>query len=136
MADIIPLHEKLQHVKDKKALAERKRKLLAARSVLQQSKGTYRCEKCLDLIDPSEIGSRDEHRKLRVPYIFCDVCFEEYIDFVDQLQGRVDADRYWQNDIWLEGWKRWIDYRGTMDRYLRSPEFRRLLEELKQPDPY
>ncbi|CAB5164794.1 hypothetical protein D3OALGA1CA_5303 [Olavius algarvensis associated proteobacterium Delta 3] len=74
---------------------------------------------------------------LRIPYRFCSVCSEEYIDYIEYLKGRIDSDRYWHNETWVEAWGKWIDYQSTIDRYIKSKEFVQLLDELKSttPDP-
>ncbi len=133
MADIISLENKFQEERDKKEAAERMHKLQAVRSVLQEAKGILTCEKChRDIGDAAVKQERDP----RVPYLFCGSCAEEYVDYIERLQGRGDKSCYWRNRQWFEIWKRWIDYRGTIDTYLQSKEFRRLLEELKQMGPF
>ena len=71
----------------------------------------------------------------RIPYRFCESCSEEYIDYIERLKGKGDSDCYWHNDDWLEIWKRWIDYQGVIDRYLKSKEFIQLVQELKDTKP-
>jgi len=77
----------------------------------------------------------EERKNLRVPYLFCESCADEYVEYIERLKGKDDPNCYWRNEIWLELWKRWIDYQGTVDRYIRSKEFKQLVEELKQPEP-
>ncbi|AOY57391.1 hypothetical protein B2D07_02950 [Desulfococcus multivorans] len=133
MADIISLENKFQEAREKKVAADRKRKLQAVRAVLQEAKGILTCEKCHQELD-DEAAHRE--RDLRVPYVFCDSCAEEYVDYIERLQGRGDQTCYWRNRQWFDVWRRWIDYRGTIDTYLQSKEFRQLLEELKQVGPF
>jgi hypothetical protein len=73
--------------------------------------------------------------RLRVPYRFCASCSEEYIDYIERLKGGGDSECYWRNDEWLESWRRWIDYQGALDRFIRSKEFSRLLKELEETTP-
>jgi hypothetical protein len=133
MADIISLENKFQEVRDKKVADDRRRKLQAVRSVLQEAKGILTCEKCHHVLGDEALH---RERDLRVPYLFCGSCAEEYIDYIERLQGRGDEACYWRNRQWFDIWKRWIEYRGAIDTYLRSKEFRRLLEELKQVGPF
>ena len=74
----------------------------------------------------------DEAPKL--PYRFCEGCLEEYLDYINRLKGIDNPDFYWHNPAWMEGWNLWINYQGAMDRYLKSPEFKRLIKEM-QEDP-
>lgn len=131
MADIISLGDKLKQTEEEKQELIRKRKILAVQKVFQCSQCAFKCEKCGVQMCQSEQREQKETREFRVPYRFCDSCSEEYLDYIERLQGRGDPDRYWHNADWLEVWKRWIDYQRGMDRYMRSKEFVQLLEELK-----
>lgn len=133
MADIISLENRFLEAQEKKVAAERRRKLLAVRAVLQEANGILACEKCHRELD-GEVVYRE--RDPRVPYLFCRSCAEEYVDYIERLQGRGEKACYWRNRQWFDIWKRWIEYRGAVDTYLRSKEFRRLLEELKQVGPF
>ena len=132
MADIIHFCNKLQHTQDKKAEINRKRKLLAVQKVFQCTQCAYKCEKCGTQINPEERDNKPEKGRLRVPYRFCESCSEEYVDYIERLKGGGDPDCYWHNEVWLESWRRWIDYQGVVDRYLKSKEFVQLLHELKE----
>jgi hypothetical protein len=134
MADIISINKKLQEVQDRRDDAEHRRKVTAARNVLYKSRGGSLCEKCHQDLTRDKVDRTQRNPK--VPYDFCEVCAEEYSDYIARLQGEGDLDCYWRNEVWMETWKRWIDYRGTMDYYARTKEFRQLIEELRQPDPY
>ena len=131
MANVISLDDKIKLGKDKKATLIHTRKILAVRKVLQCTQCAFKCEKC---------GTQIEHtynldaagRNTRIPYRFCDSCSEEYIDYINRLQGKGDPDCYWHNNAWLSAWKQWIDYRSASDSYLKSKEFVRLVNELKQ----
>jgi hypothetical protein len=134
MADIISLNVKLQDVKEKKEALTRKRKLAAIRSVFQDVRRTFRCEKCYRQVE-SDPPQDDELRNMRVPYRFCGSCTDEYIDYIERLKGKGDPDCYWHNDAWLDLWHNWIDYQGSLDYYLKTKEFKQLLQELREPDP-
>ncbi|MGA8179733.1 MAG: hypothetical protein WB792_06710 [Desulfobacterales bacterium] len=135
MANIIELDKKLKHTKEKKAEIIRKRKILAVQKIFQCMHCAFKCEKCGTQIQPDEHHQQRSISDLRVPYRFCESCAEEYIDFIERLKGRGDSEYYWHNDIWLEMWRKWIDYQGAIDTYLKSKEFRQLLEELKDTRP-
>lgn len=135
MADIISIDAKLHDARQRKKNLARKRKLAAIRSVFQEARRTFRCEKCyrqLDLPDPDE---EEEEPNLRVPYRFCESCSEEYVDYIEKLKGKRNPDCYWHNDAWRETWHRWIDYQGAVDTYLKTKEFKQLIQELKEDDP-
>jgi len=132
MADIINIEKKRQHSKEKKAEIIKKRKLLAVQKVFQCTHCAFKCEKCGTQINPEERAQESENGRVKVTHRFCDSCSEEYIDYIERLNGRGDPDCYWHNDFWLESWRRWIDYQGVIDSYLKSKEFVQLLQELKE----
>jgi Pyruvate/2-oxoacid:ferredoxin oxidoreductase delta subunit len=135
VTNIIELDKKLKHTKEKKAEIIRKRKILAVQKVFQCMHCAFKCEKCGTQIQPDEHRQQRAISDLRVPYRFCESCAEEYIDFIERLKGRGDPEYYWHNDIWLEMWRKWIDYQGAIDTYLKSKEFKQLLAELKDTRP-
>ena len=135
MTNIIELDKKLKHTKEKKAEIIRKRKILAVQKIFQCMHCAFKCEKCGIQIQPDEHRQQRAISDLRVPYRFCESCAEEYIDFIERLKGRGDPEYYWHNDIWLEMWRKWIDYQGAIDTYLKSKEFKQLLAELKDTRP-
>ena len=131
MADIISLDDKLKQTREEKEALVRRRKILAVQKVFQCTQCAFKCEKCGTQISQAEKEKEIDDGGIRVPYRFCDSCSEEYLDYIERLQGRGDLDRYWHNDDWLEVWRKWIDYQSVMGRYLRSKEFMQLLKELK-----
>lgn len=134
MADIIPLDNKRQSTEDKNAVHLRDRKLRAVQSVMQHVRDTSRCEKC-GMATTGTPERTANAPSLRVPYRFCNGCSEEYTDYIDHLKGDGNPAHYWQQEEWLQSWSRWIDYQGTVDRYLKSGAFRALLDELKSNRP-
>jgi hypothetical protein len=128
MSKVISLDDKLKLTARDKAQVMRKRKIMAVRQVFQCTHCASKCERCGTSLGPE---NRTISNNIRVPYNFCDSCAEEYIDYIDTLQGKGPPDAYWHNHEWLNVWRTWIEYQGTIDQYLRSKEFRRLIEELR-----
>jgi hypothetical protein len=135
VSNIIQLDQKLQHTKEKKAEIIKKRKILAVQKAFQCTQCAFKCEKCGTQIDPGDKGQQKLRGDLRVPYRFCESCSEEYVDYIERLKGKGSSECYWHNDIWLELWRKWIDYQGIVDQYLKSKEFQQLLEELRHTMP-
>ena len=135
MAEIISIDGKLELAKEKKEAIIRKRKILAVQKVFQCTHCAFKCEKCGTQIERRKENKTKIERDLRVPYNFCAACKAEYIDYIERLQGGGDPDCYWHNDAWIDAWKTWIDYQSSVDRYLKSKEFIRLLQEFKQTRP-
>jgi hypothetical protein len=134
VAEIISLDAKLQDAINKKHELTRRRKLLAVKKVFQCTHCSFKCEKCGTQITETESKS-DSYTNLRVPYRFCESCKEEYVDYIDRLQGEGDEDCYWHNDEWADTWQKWIEYQGAIDRYTKSKDFLNLIKELKQTRP-
>ena len=132
VADIISLDDKLETSREKKASLRRRQKAVTVRRVVQCSNCSFKCEKCGTPIEPRP-GEKTERPK--PPYKFCEACEDEYLDYIERLQGRGDPDCYWHNDAWIDSWRKWIDYQGSVDHYVKSKEFLRLLQEFKQSSP-
>ena len=135
MANIISFNEKKGLAAEKQATLIRKRKVQAVRKVFQCTHCALKCEKCGAQISGESNDTEPYRRKLNVPYNFCDECSDEYLDYIERLQGGGDPDCYWHNEAWLDSWKRWIDYQSSVDQYLKSKEFKQLLNELRQTGP-
>jgi hypothetical protein len=131
VADIISFDHKVQPAREKMAAVRRKEKALAVRRVFQCTNCSHKCEKCGTQMEPGAGVVRDGIGHPPLPYKFCDACQDEYLDYLDRLQGGGDPECYWRNEAWLYSWKKWIDYQGSVDRYLKSKEFLKLLQEFK-----
>ena len=134
MTDIIYLDAKRPLLPKAGADIDRRRKALAVQKVLHCTRCHMKCEKCGSQIN-TKAQESGKDIQIRVPYRFCESCSEEYIDYIERLKGAGDTECYWRNDSWLESWRRWIDYRSAVDRFIRSREFYRLLRELKEDKP-
>jgi hypothetical protein len=132
VADIISFDHKIESAREKKTASKRKQKVLAVRRVFQCTSCSFKCEKCGTQIEPSPGRREDTKPHPRLPYTFCEACEDEYLDYIERLQGRGDADCYWRNDAWMDAWRKWIDYQGSVDRYVKSKEFLQLIQEIKQ----
>ena len=132
MADIIPLDEKLNLLKNKKDALDRKRKIQAVQNVFRCVRCAFKCEKCGISIDHQHEAPQSEREISKIPYNFCESCREEYEDYISYVKGKVDPSYYWYNDTWASLWRNWINYQSSLDNFLKSKEFKSLLMELKQ----
>jgi len=130
MSKIISLDDKLKLSAEQRADVVRKRKIMAVRKVFQCTHCASKCERCSISLGPE---NRSQADNTRIPYHFCDSCAEEYVEYIDRLQGKSDSEAFWYNHAWMKVWQSWIEYQGAIDQYLRSREFRQLLAELR-PD--
>lgn len=133
MADIISLNDKLQLAEERRAVRDRRRKIRAVQRAFQCSRCALKCEKCGSQLacDCQAPGTSQSG----VPYHFCESCSEEYQEYIERLQGDGDPACYWHNDAWLATWKQWIDYQRAKENYIKSPEFMRLIQEMRQIGP-
>jgi hypothetical protein len=60
---------------------------------------------------------------------------EEFNDYIKKIKGKGDSDSYCHNDAWIDAWKTWIDHQNAISQYLKSKEFKQLLQEFKQNEP-
>jgi len=135
VADIIPLDEKIQILKNKKSALVRKRKIQAVQNVFRCVRCAFKCEKCGMSIEFKNRNRSAKSDTFKIPYNFCENCREEYIDYINYLKGNKNPDNYWYNDSWMQLWKGWIDYQSFLDGYLKSKEFKTLLLEMKKNTP-
>jgi hypothetical protein len=128
MENIISLDKKRQLAQEQQDTLVRKRKLLAVRKIFRCTHCASKCEKCGVQVTTE---NQPQAPGFRIPYHFCDTCSQEYLDYIEALQGKRDTAVYWHNDTWMKVWATWIEHQGAIDSYLKSKEFERLLEELK-----
>lgn len=132
MSKIIPLDDRLKLTAEKRAAVLRKQKIMAVRKLFQCTHCAAKCERCGISLSADPSSGQSPHP--RTPYHFCNSCADEYIDYINRLQGKGNPEAYWHNDHWMKVWQTWIEYQGATDQYLRSKEFRRLLDELGPGD--
>jgi hypothetical protein len=121
----------LAQAKNKQAASRDKRKRLAVQQMYQCAGCAAVCERCSAPVAAGCNCEADQKHERRIPYRFCDDCAEEFVDYIERLQGRGDKDLYWRNEAWMEVWATWINHRAALDRHFRSEGFARLLEDLK-----
>ena len=134
MADVISLDKKKKVAEAQREAQVRRRKIQAVQKVFQCTHCAFKCEKCGTQLDDTA-DAQAAPKGPRMPYRFCAGCMEEYVDYIERLQGKGDSDAYWHNDVWMAMWRGWIDYQSSMDSYLKSKEFVQLMQELKQTRP-
>lgn len=122
----------MQLAKEKEAAILKKRKILAVQKIFQCTQCTFKCEKCGTQISMDRLNVESTKYNPNSPYRFCESCSEEYIEYIKQTKGENVSDCYWHNEAWTKVWKTWIDYQGSINRYLKSKEFIQLLNEIKQ----
>jgi len=132
MADIIAIDKKRKIKDNERSGLIRMHKIMAVRKVFHCTHCASKCEKCGSQLGPDTVKGQASKQNRHIPYNFCENCSEEYIDYIERLQGNGNPAYYWHNDAWLDIWQKWIHYQHAIDTFLKSKEFTRLLQELKQ----
>lgn len=132
MDNIISLNEKLKHTEKQRAEIERKQKIMSVRKAFQCASCAARCERCGSPVGYDHNSVKSD---FKMPYSFCDICGQEYLEYIEALKGKGDKENYWHNDAWLRVWSTWIEHKGAIDSYIRSKEFEMLLNELNSDQP-
>jgi hypothetical protein len=135
MADVITIDKKRKMKDKERSELIRMRKILAVRKIFHCTQCASKCEKCGTQIGVTHNERHHSSEHTGIPYNFCESCTEEYLDYIARLQGSGNPEYYWHNDAWLDIWQKWIHYQHTIDTYLKTKEFTRLLQELKQDRP-
>ncbi len=134
MANIISLNDKLQRAAEKRAAQDRRRKIRAVQKVFQCSRCALKCEKCGAQL---ECGCQaPPTAQSGLPYHLCEGCSEEYQAYLKRLQSDGEPTCYWYNAAWMATWKHWINYQSAKENFINSPEFVRLMQELRQIGPH
>ena len=122
MAEIIDLHRRAG-AQQKQQEAQARRRAGAVAAALSCGLCPRRCAHCGLAIEDPPIASSP------APYPFCVPCLEEYQAFFRREQGHGQPEAYWHTAQWSAMWRAWLEHMGANDRFRRSPEFLRLMEE-------
>jgi hypothetical protein len=130
MKKIISLEERIEDKRQKERLEQYRGKIETIQKVLQCSACHLKCAMCGTQIEGS--GGSGCNVAVHSGLQFCDSCGEEFREFLAIKKGQKEPDLFWHNKEWKEMWSAWLDYRKAMSAFLRSPEFKLLLEELNE----
>jgi hypothetical protein len=130
MKKIVSLEERIENKKHKEKLELYRGRIETVQKILQCSSCNLKCAMCGMQIQEQESGCCHPggHTGLRL----CSCCREEFEEFLAIQKGQKEPDLFWHNKEWREMWSAWLDYRRAMAGFLRSAEFRLLLEELNE----
>jgi hypothetical protein len=100
-----------------------RRKAQAVAAALACGLCPHRCAYCGLPIEDPVFSLRS------APYPFCDPCREEYLAFLRYQEGITDHVEYWHTEAWAAMWRSWLEHMKAGERFRRSPEFLRLMQE-------
>ena len=128
MDNVVDIKDKLTRRKHGRQIERYRAKIQALQQVLQCSSCHFKCAMCGHHMDhhsaPAEPGP--------MGYAFCESCRGEFEDFLAITSGEKKADVFWHNKAWLDMWSAWLEYQQSIQRFMRSPEFKLLLSEIER----
>lgn len=129
MKKIINLEERIENRKQREKLERYRGKAETVQKILQCSSCNLKCAMCGIQIEDFHSGCcAAGPQGLR----FCECCREEFEEFLAVKNGKKTPDLFWHNNEWKEMWSAWLDYRKALTAFLRSAEFKLLMEELNE----
>jgi hypothetical protein len=126
MSKIIDIEDRLKLGQQKKAKADKAKKLEMVRKTIQCTRCMARCAKCNVQFETNEM-----YQRFKGPYRFCAFCQEEYEEFVRLKESGEESPHYWHNKEWFKLWQAWQEYQEAMKDYGESPEFIELVREME-----
>ncbi len=127
MDKIVSFNKRLEKKKQKETLVTYRSKIRSLRRSVQCSSCHLRCAMCGIRAQTRDSSGRD--LKATPEFFLCEDCRKEYEDFVSVHSDGKSSDFFWHNDEWLEMWSSWLRYRSALRAFIKSPEFKLLLQE-------
>jgi hypothetical protein len=130
MKKIVDLEERIANKRQRESLEQYRGKIETIQKILQCSSCHLKCAMCGVQVEMnvSPPNSRPAHLGLS----FCESCREELDEFLSISKGGKEPTVFWHNKEWKDMWSAWLDYRRAMAAFLRSSEFKLLMEELNR----
>lgn len=130
MEKIVNLEKRIENKKHKEKLEHYRGRIETVQKFLQCSSCNLKCSMCGAQIEEHHGGGC--HASGQPGLRFCRCCREEFDEFLAIQKGQKKPDLLWHNAEWQEMWSAWLGYRRAMSAFLRSAEFKLLLEELNE----
>lgn len=123
MAEVIDL--KKRKTKQRRQTEGRNKRLAqAVASAMSCGMCPRRCAHCGMALEEAFIAMRE-----RAPYPMCEPCQEEYFAYLRLREGVTEGQAYWHTERWAEMWAAWLRHMESVDKFRRSAQFLRLMEE-------
>lgn len=130
MNKIVSIEKRLADKRQKQQLEEHQEKIGAIQKLIQCSSCHFRCALCGQ--HPSESDcSTESPSSSSFGFVFCDDCGADFEEFLAITRGEKSPEVAWHNEEWVKMWSAWLDYRQTINGFVSSPEFKSLLNGLK-----
>ncbi len=120
MAEVIDLHRrKARERRVKKARADRRAQAVAA--ALSCGICPRRCAFCG--LPAMELTPQT----LKIPYPFCEACFDEHQAFQNWQEGDQGDGVFWHTKEWAQMWRTWLAAMEAGQGFRSSPAFQKLM---------
>lgn len=129
MDNVVDIKERITQRHKGRQMMLYRDKIRSLQKVLQCASCHLKCAMCGHHLHDSGEGADPDPGPLG--YVFCKSCKGEFEDFLAITSGDKEAEVFWHNKAWQEMWSAWLDYQQAIQRFMRSPEFKLLLSEIK-----
>lgn len=123
MAEIIDL-AKRKTKQSKRKEGRLKRTAQAVAAALSCGICPRRCAHCGLALEEVFIAMRE-----KAPYPMCDPCQQEYFSYMRYREGIKQDQPFWHTEEWAEMWEAWLHHMESIDKFRRTAQFLRLMEE-------
>ena len=128
MEKIVSLQKRIENKKQEDLRKQYRGKIQAIQKVAQCSSCHLRCSMCGLYLKP--VDSTDHSHTTHSEYTFCENCKEDFEEFSAITRGEKQPQLFWHNEEWMNMWSTWLNYRKAIKRFIDSPEFKLLVEDL------
>ena len=127
MDKIVDLEKRKEERKKREQLEQYRAKVAAVQKVMQCSSCHMRCAMC-----GFHVGGKDNavERSTSHGLVLCADCNKEFQDFLAVTRKKKKSEVFWHNREWVDMWSAWVGYRKAVLAFMKSKEFKFLLEEL------
>ena len=127
MDKIVSLTDRIENLEQKRQLKEYRSRIDAVKKITYCSSCRMKCSMCGQYLDISDsCGSCSTGHG----HIFCKSCSSEFEDFISLSKGAKSNHALWHNEEWKRMWMTWLQYQQALKDFIKSPEFKLLLEEM------
>lgn len=125
---VISIEDQIKNRRVKETLAHYRGKKETIQRIIQCGSCHMRCAFCGLHVGCPEQGA--DSYSLPQGIVFCEGCRGEYEDYLSVTKKGKAPTVFWHNKEWEEMWAAWLEHRKALTAFVRSREFRLLVEDL------
>ena len=127
MDKIVNFKDRLENEKQRRRMEQYQTKIETIQKITQCTTCRLRCAMCGQHLGDTDVSAHP--KSSGHGYMFCDVCGEEFADFLSPSKQDVPDKPFWHNREWKEMWAAWSRYQKAMIEFMQSSEYKLLLKE-------